>query len=97
MRFSSKLNCALFSILMVSFLFKLCFIDVESKHIFIIKQKYTKQTNHIQAIYATSYYMSQTFFKNSKGVDNYLPVSVTPSLHLYNCLSSTPPDVVKVL
>ena len=33
MRFSSKLNYALFSILMVSVFFKLCFIGVGSKHL----------------------------------------------------------------
>ena len=38
MRFSSKLNYALLSILMVSFFLKLCFIAVGSKHIFILQK-----------------------------------------------------------
>ena len=33
MRFSSKLDYALFSILMVSFILRLCFIAVGSKHL----------------------------------------------------------------
>ena len=44
MRFSSKLNYALFSILMVSFFKKkLCLINVESKHIFILVKHHALQ------------------------------------------------------
>lgn len=53
-------------------------------------------TKNMKIIYQT-YFVTVFFKKNIIGVDNYFPVSVTPSRPHMNYKSSTPPEVEVVL